>query len=237
VNTLSGDSQSSGERSLKPVALGGLFRRRACWVPTPLGWLMLIGIWFTLAFCAVSCLYPFLAITKPVNADVLVVEGWVEDSVLVDALRESQRHEYRKTLTTGGPIEATSYLDRYGSWAQVAALTLRTIGAKSDTVEAVPCTNLPRNRTYESALAVRRWLRAHDNTVSAVNVLTCGPHARRTRLLYERALGPGITVGIIAVPSALYDPRYWWRSSKGVQVVFGEALAYLYARASVWSLR
>jgi len=55
-------------------------------------------------------------------------------------------------------------------------------------------------------------------------------HARRTRLLFEEALGKSITVGIIAVPNPDYDARRWWRYSDGVREVIGESIAYIYAR-------
>ena len=57
-----------------------------------------------------------------------------------------------------------------------------------------------------------------------------GPHARRTRLLFQEAFGSKVAVGVIAVPDDAYDPRHWWRSSEGVRDVVGEAIAYVYAR-------
>ena len=67
-------------------------------------------------------------------------------------------------------------------------------------------------------------------TLTAVNVLTEDVHARRTRLLFEMALGPGVKVGIIAVPNADYEAARWWRYSEGVRSVLGESIAYVYAR-------
>jgi hypothetical protein len=232
------DLQSSAEiLPHRSVMLGGLFGRRRCWVPTSFGWLVFTAICFSMALYGVPRLYPFLAVSKPIKAEVLIVEGWVNDAVIQDALNESQSHTYRKTVTTGGPIAPGSHLTRYGTWAQIAALSLRALGARADAVEAVPCANWRRNRTYESALAVRSWLRTQGASVSAVNVFTSGPHARRTRLLYERALGRGVKVGIIAAQSPEYEPRHWWRFTRGVEDVMGETLAYLYARASLWSLK
>jgi hypothetical protein len=66
--------------------------------------------------------------------------------------------------------------------------------------------------------------------LTSVNVLTADVHARRTRLLFEMALGPSVKVGIISVPNADYDARRWWRYSQGVRAVFGECIAYAYAR-------
>ena len=87
-----------------------------------------------------------------------------------------------------------------------------------------------RDRTYGSAVALREWFREHDMTVKSLNVLTEDTHARRTRLLFEKALGKNVTVGIIAVPNPDYDARRWWRYSEGVKDVVSEGIAYLYAR-------
>ena len=48
--------------------------------------------------------------------------------------------------------------------------------------------------------------------------------------MFEQALGPGITVGIIALEDPRYDHRHWWKSSLGVRVTLGEIIAYVYAR-------
>jgi hypothetical protein len=59
-------------------------------------------------------------------------------------------------------------------------------------------------------------------------------HARRTRLLFPKALGPDVEVGIIAVQTPDYDPKRWWRYSEGVRDVIGESIAYVYARFFFW---
>ena len=61
-------------------------------------------------------------------------------------------------------------------------------------------------------------------------MITGGPHARRSRLMFEKALGKGVTVGVMAIPANDYDERHWWHSSQGVRIIIGEALAYAYAR-------
>jgi hypothetical protein len=61
-------------------------------------------------------------------------------------------------------------------------------------------------------------------------VLTEDVHARRSQLLFAKALGPEISVGIIAVPNPDYDARRWWRYSEGVKDVISETAAYLYTK-------
>ena len=77
---------------------------------------------------------------------------------------------------------------------------------------------------------MKKWLAKREPTVKSVTVLTLDVHARRTRLLYRKALGQGITVGVMAIADREYDPEHWWRYSEGVKEITSEAFAYLYAR-------
>jgi hypothetical protein len=63
-----------------------------------------------------------------------------------------------------------------------------------------------------------------------VNLYSFGAHARRSRLLYQKALGRKIQVGVIAYPDYHYDPARWWAEGEGFRDVVGEGIAYLYAR-------
>lgn len=71
---------------------------------------------------------------------------------------------------------------------------------------------------------------ARTRRAASVNVLTEGPTARRARLMFEKALGDGVRVGVVALPPRNYDSDHWWRSSEGVRTITGEVLGYGYAR-------
>jgi len=107
---------------------------------------------------------------------------------------------------------------------------LLKLGMDSNALQPVPAPWVRRDRTYSSAVSLKAWLNARQMRPASINLITEGPHARRSRLLFEKALGKGIAVGIIALPTRGYDPRHWWRSSQGVRQVTGEAIAYCYAR-------
>jgi uncharacterized SAM-binding protein YcdF (DUF218 family) len=107
---------------------------------------------------------------------------------------------------------------------------LKKLGVPEDLVQMVPSRVIGRDRTYSSAVALREWLREHDLQVRSINIMTENAHARRTRLLFRKALGSNVAVGIIAVPNPDYDARRWWRYSEGVREVIGEGVAYIYAK-------
>ena len=191
---------------------------------------MLIAGCSLLALVLVRTAYPFLAANDPQPGGVLVVEGWASDSALKLVIEELHQHHYDKLYVTGGPIEVGAPLSEYKTYAELGTATLVKLGVATNELQAVPAERVLRDRTYNSAVFLKKWLRAHGVSPVKFNLVTVGPHARRSRLLFEKALGKGATVGVIAIPSEDYDPRHWWRSSAGVRTVIGEAMAYGYAR-------
>jgi len=209
----------------------GTFVRKERWGLSWRGWSILFaGILLTFS-SFLFCVYPFLAVTHRVDTNVLVVEGWVHEYAIRAALKEFQGSHYQRVLTTGGPVEGTGgYINDYQTSASVGADLLKKNGLSNETVQMVPSRVTDRDRTYGSAVALRNWFREHDVSVHRLNVVTEDLHARRTRLLFKKALGHDVAVGVIAVANPDYDSRHWWRYSEGVKDVVSEGAAYLYAR-------
>jgi uncharacterized SAM-binding protein YcdF (DUF218 family) len=176
--------------------------------------------------------YPFLAITHRVgDADALVVEGWVHDYAIQAAADEFRSGSYRRVFTTGGPVVGIGgYINDFRTSASVGADLLKKAGVPNESLQMIPSHTIDRDRTYSSAIALRVWIQEHQPSVRRINVVTENTHARRTCLLFQKALGKHVQVGIIAVPNPDYDNRHWWRYSEGVKDVGSEALAYVYAR-------
>ena len=63
-----------------------------------------------------------------------------------------------------------------------------------------------------------------------INIVGNGAHSRRTRLVYEKALGPSVRVGISNIAERTFDPGRWWKTSQGFRIVVDETIAYTYAR-------
>jgi uncharacterized SAM-binding protein YcdF (DUF218 family) len=208
----------------------GLLRRRQCLVPTLRGWLLVALSALALALVGMLGIGPFLAVTDPVPGGVLVVEGWVPDYIFEAAIAEFKREHYARLFVTGVPLLQGAPLSEYKNYANIGAATLVKLGLSTNEVQAVPTGATRRDRTYAMALSLKHWLRDHDMAPTKVNLMTGGPHARRSRLMFEKALGKGVTVGVIAIPANDYDERRWWHSSQGVRTIIDETLAYAYAR-------
>ena len=212
--------------------LWGILRRKESWSLSWRGWLLLALVVALTASCVVLNIHPFLAVTDRTNADILVVEGWIQRYAMQKAVEEFKSGRYKRIFTTGGPENGSGgYVNDYQTSASVGAEVLtKKFGIPGDVVQMVPSHVIGRDRTYSSAIALRDWLDQHDVRVQSINIVTEGTHARRTRLLFAKALGSNVAVGVIAVPNPDFAARHWWRYSEGVEEVVTEGVAYLYAK-------
>lgn len=211
--------------------LCGILNRKERWGLSWRGWLLITSVGLIAVYLVFLNVHPFLAVTCRVNANILVVEGWVHKYADRLAVEEFKTGSYQQVLTTGGPVVGSGgYVNDYQTSASVGADLLKKLGLPSESLQMVPSREIGRDRTYSSAVALREWFRKHNVTVHAFNVVTEDTHARRTRLLFEKAFGGTVTVGIISVPNPDYDQRRWWRYSEGVKDVMSEGIAYLYAK-------
>jgi uncharacterized SAM-binding protein YcdF (DUF218 family) len=209
----------------------GMVTRKERWGLSWRGWLLVMSTGLAVAYFAFLNIYPFLATTQRVDTNVLVVEGWVPKYAIRSALEEFKAGSYQRVFTTGGPVVGNGgYINDYNTSASVGAELLKNLGLPSESLQMVPSRVMDRDRTYSSAVALRNWFRDHNMSVRSFNVLTEDLHARRTQLLYRKAFGKRVAIGIIAVPSPDYDPTHWWRYSEGVEEVVTEGLGYLYAK-------
>jgi hypothetical protein len=208
----------------------GLLRRRHCLIPTLRGWAVLITCGGLLAGFVLHGLYPFLAVNDPQPGGALVVDGGEDDAGLHDAIAEFRRRHYDKLYVMGGPILTGALVSDYPDYAVQGAARLLEFGLGANDVQPVPATRARWDPTYHQAVTLEDWMRQHQVRETAVNVLAEGPGARRVRLMFERAFGKGVRVGVVALPPRTYDPDRWWKSSQGVRVATGEILGYGYAR-------
>lgn len=155
--------------------------------------------------------HPFLAISTPVQADTMVIEGWVPPYVLKAAAAEFAHHGYSRVFVSG--LEST---DNRETDAARSVRELVALGIDPAKIVEATCAAAGFNRTSHMARAVRDRMRALGVRPSGVNVVTLGPHARQSRLAYQRLLGAETPVGVISIPKNDYDPSFWWASRAGI---------------------
>lgn len=213
-----------------------LVRRREVWVPTWQGALLLAGFPAIGLALALWMAYPLLSVNNPNGRGILVVEGWMSKSQMLSTAALLEGGQYSDLVVTGGPVSHESYLrELYPSldtFAEIGAHQLRQAGVAE--AVAVPRPDVGKDRTYASGLAVRKWLLDNGRAGVTIDLVSVGPHARRSRLLFSSALDGVADVGVIALPPTGYDPGRWWTTSQGVRSMIGELLAYGYATILFW---
>ncbi len=210
--------------------LWGLFEYKYSWGLTLKGLLLLLLIISLVVVIIVIKIHPFLAISQPVDAEVLIVEGWANDAILAQALLEFQRGKYTKLITTGTILTKGSFLSSYKNHAELAAATLIKLGCPTDRIIIIPTPEVKVNRTFASANAVGKWFKESSEVIKGVNIYSYDVHTRRSWLVFKKVLQPQIQeVGAIAYITSSYDPASWWTSSEGIKIILTEAIAYLYS--------
>jgi hypothetical protein len=199
-------------------------------VLTPIGWAVLLIGFSSVLISIMLFVHPFLAPTKPVGGDILVVEGWLPDYALEKAKERFQQGGYQLLVTTGGKISVGYHFSEYKTWAELAASTLKSLDFPEDKIMTAPAhKTFKKDRTYYSILALQRRLSEEGFNEASIDMVSLGVHARRSWFLFEKVFS-SVNVGVVAISPNDYDASRWWLSSAGVRNVISESIAYLYAR-------
>jgi len=206
-----------------------LIRRRQAWLPTIWGWILLLAIICAVCVLAGRHLYALLAPNDPAaGAQLLVVEGWMGEKELNQAIARFEKGKYQRIVTAGGPIK--DWVEPGGSltYAERAASYLRKHGLDGTELTPVSAPESAQDRTFLSAVMVRDWAFKRGVKLDAIDVYSAGAHGRRSRMLYQKAFGPKINVGVLSARQQNYDERHWWRSSAATESVLKESIGLIW---------
>jgi DUF218 domain len=208
----------------------GLLEYRLRWSLTFKGWGLLIISIVGAGLILMSQIHSFLAYNNPLKfAEILVVEGWLEDEALKSAIAEFHNGNYQLLITTGLPLERGAYLSEYKTFAELAAASLIAMGFDRNKLIVIPTPKVVVNRTLASAISVRDWLKTFPNKYTSFNIYSDDVHTRRSSCIYRKVFDREIKIGAIAASTSSYNPQTWWRESEGVRRIISETIAYLYA--------
>jgi hypothetical protein len=217
-----------------------LFHRRQIWLPTLWGALLLGGVAAAIVVFGTRAVGGYLSASEPASggdgrgAHTLVVEGWLDESELNEAIATFRRGHYERVVTAGGPIDSWQDGVAWPTFAERAASYLKRHGLRDVPVEAAPAPASAQDRTFLSAVMVRDWARRERVKLDAIDLFSVGVHARRSRLVFRMALGPGVEVGVLAAVPHRYDVGRWWKTSEGVKAVVGEVLSLAWTKCCFW---
>ncbi|NEQ97873.1 MAG: cytosine deaminase [Cyanothece sp. SIO2G6] len=200
------------------------------WILLGIDGVVIVTVLFFVLFCRYH-LYSFLALQQFIDdADILVVEGWLEERNFRAVIAEFEQGSYQYLVTVGGPLRVGSCVSDHKTIAELAATTLVTMGFDAEKLIALPSPFTPQNRTATTAITFRDWLLANELHIQGVNIFSNHVHARRTHFFYRRYLSPDIRVGVMTSEPGDFDPNAWWTNSYGAKVVIPEFIAYCHAR-------
>lgn len=204
-------------------------RKKECVRFTLFSWMLLFSFVLLILLLLVHNVHSFLSISSPVNSKILVVEGHIPDCAIDSAKAIILKIGYQQVFTTGIPMTQGGSLCGYSNYADLTAASLIARGVDSTLITSVPCILRQKDRTYESAVALKIKLKKLHIYSGKINVLTTDTHARRTKLMFQKALGDSWTVGVISIKTIDYNTEKWWNSSFGTRAVVYEGLAWVYA--------
>ena len=190
---------------------------------------VVILCFFVLTVVFMFTIHAFLAQTSPVHGEYLVVEGWLPDYALEEALQKFRTDGYRMMITSGEPLSRGFALAEYKTHAEFARAIPIRMGGGADSIIAVPSPAVAMDRTYAAAIAVTEWFDRQGGRPSSLDVFSHGAHSRRSGILFQRALGDSVRVGVFSGADRTYDGNRWWKTSRGFQDVVMETIGLTYA--------
>lgn len=207
-----------------------IVRKKEKWVATWFGNLLKILTLFLILILFVKTIHPFLSPTKAIKTNILVVEGFIPDFAIEASMSIFNEGPYELMIITGKKKMKGAYVDEFENDGLHSAATMVELGFDTTKIKVIAIDDdIRKDRTYATAVAVKNWLQ-ESGKPNSFNVVTIGNHARRSHLLFEKAMEDDFSIGIIAVEDIRYDPNKWWKSSMGFRSVIDETVAYIYAR-------
>ncbi|MDP3462289.1 MAG: hypothetical protein Q8S18_05840, partial [Bacteroidales bacterium] len=134
--------------------MGLLFRKKVLVVPTFLGSVIILFIVSLVAFFAFRSTYSFLAMQKTPKAKILVVEGWIDQSCVKNALELFAAKDYAYLIVTGVPITQWTYSSPFTNMADATEGIMKRLKFQDTIYKAIAPSNVLRDRTYSTAIAL-----------------------------------------------------------------------------------
>jgi len=208
-----------------------LISRRERWGLTWKGWLLLMFLLAAFMAFFTFRIVPFLSAENPNYSKILVLEGYVEDWAYPEIISRIEEIKPEFIITTGTSLDQGFYLSGVPSTAYLTARSLIKLGIDSSLIHVVPVEpDVLVNRTYNSAITVRKWLEANSPETRSINLVSTAVHARRSHYLFKMAMKPHIQTGNIVIPPRYFNSKNWFRTSRGFRVVLSETIAWFYVR-------
>ena len=111
---------------------------------------------------------------------------------------------------------------------------LRSHGVPDSIMMSVAAPLTRYDKTFATARAVRDWLARQGSLPLALNLFSESAHARRSQLLFRKAMGDQTRVGVISVPRKEVRADNWWQHRSSASYTLWQVVKYVYARLFFW---
>ncbi|HJX35554.1 MAG TPA: hypothetical protein VJ280_01200 [Dehalococcoidales bacterium] len=169
-------------------------------------------------------IYRFLSEEKPVQTDVLIVQGWLYPFMYDEVAKRIHCDSLSLIIVTGKRKDTL-----YGK----SQLIRR--GICPDKIDVAPYDErLTFSGTFQEAYTLRTFLKAKYPGVTAVNIFTISVHGRKSLVMFKRVLGKDVEVGVLTCKKNAFDETRLWHSWMGISLTIKYFIGYLYAL--VWPI-
>ena len=121
------------------------------------------------------------------------------------------------------------------SEADWAADQLRQAGVPDSLLVVVAAPRTKYDKTFAAAMAAKEWLAQQPPPLPlAITVFSESAHARRSRLLYQKAFDLPMRIGVVASPKEGFRADDWWEHREASSYVLWQVAKYVYARLFFW---
>lgn len=172
----------------------------------------------------------WLSYSKPVNGQILVLDGVMGDYAIEEAVNVFEEGNYDRIVVTGADFPADSYLSNYQSMAEYSYVRFLELDFDSTQIYCLPSGKALSNRTYNSGTVLKRWIQEQKLPYTKIDIFSVGCHSARSKYLFQLALGDQYEVGVVSIRNPSYNTSRWWETSQGARVVISEVIGFLYAR-------
>lgn len=153
----------------------------------------------------------------------------MNDSLFSEAVVKFKEGNYSLVLVPGSNMDRSLFFPGMKTVCEASSVILMYKGIPPEKIVPVYFKKVAKDRTYQSAIAVKNWLKSNKYNHVSLNLFTQSTHARRSWFLYKKATNGEFEIGIIASQPDDYNSKQWWKTSNGVRSVIDETVAYLYA--------
>ncbi len=175
------------------------------------------------AFFLLSWLHSFLAINRPVATDIMLVEGWISEKAVRNAVHVFYKNNYHKIISIGIKFDN----DNVGEKGK--HLLMKHGIPENSIVVLSPELIKKQSKTVIAAKALKDWIESQPRKIKAINICTEGVHAKKSFIIFKNILEPATHVGIVSLPPSDYNPHIWWLSPLGWKWVVYDFIKYLRA--------